>query len=84
MEFRVAMVDAPDARYRVARVHIHRDTWTVVVFDQGMAEIGRYVLDGGPDFVGGSVTGLVDGMPFVVSKDPECSCNGTRKVKKHV
>lgn len=83
LEYKVAKVDAPDARYGVAIVHVLRASWTVVIYDQGMAEIGRYQLDGRPDFVDGSIVGLADGMPIVVSKDPQCSCNGTWKVMKH-
>lgn len=83
LEYTSAKVDAPDARYEIAIVHVLSDSWTVVVYSQRMAEIGRYVLDGRPEFVDGSVVGLSDGMPVVVSKDPQCTCNGTRKAMKH-
>ena len=85
---RSATVDAPDARYGVAWVTYDATSRTVRVLNQGADEVGRYVLDDDPtvERVNGtfsSFLGIVDGMPFVVSPDPRCTCHGTFKEIKH-
>lgn len=79
LEYGVADVEAPDARYNGARVQVIEQA--VRVMDRNFAEIGRYDLDEPPKYDdAGSLIGVVDGSPLIVRRSFECGCNGTRKV----